>query len=830
MSGFEDSQRNYYSREINRALPVSAQVADASVIQTALGIPSTESSGTVRDVASLMSSFGRDAGAVQRDEACRQLIAPSASMRSPDSRTGCGWWFTPNPSQQSGGAYGTRRGPMSPNLDSVYGTGQWVWDPAQAQQLEGMKQAAKVQSCPDLQFSRYPNVGWCPSTNMAVVTDGNGNPAFAQYPGGDCPGGGIIMSANNCPPPPPPASTQSGVPVPTSGGISDICQPGSNGALSPACLQSINNLACTTSGTLSVALGGGYAGGSGDFQNVNAVLLQRGFSIPSGIINDGQISVQSAINASYALRTAANAGDGSRGTLAAQNMCLGTPFDPCSFAGSDVGPYPQSCIEQAAIAKGFSPNGAIMPANGGMGFWNGIANWAGVLQMMDVWKNAANVFDPNNPNLQTLAIKNVFGMGVQLPKQGCNVHGLLMYRYFFPTWDQSLFTPSGPQTHFLGRYIFKQGFPYKPSTFEDQTPAGGYLTEGQRYVCNFIPIVGGTYQFLIGHDDGVRLSINDQVFMDWAGCCGNNATNTINMIAGQPYKLAIDLWNGGGPWTFTFQTSVDGGPWTNLPLTQLYMTQDRRLPTFELAFNKMPMGSGNGPITDTNIVFQNLAMGNATIGSYNGKQCMIVKGNGSGVYNVQGSSKIVQGARVRAFKSYTMMVQIDSVKWGSGATPSIFTLYNLPGSNVTAYPRTAVPESWDFPNQTQQFMITASSTNIYPWGKGTYSASNMPVDYMFGQNAGINSAYPPGQWFHFAMVWDDDFTGYVTYINGKPSQHFAAVPYDVQTIMEQMRIGSDATDDGAGWTGGMAWFRAFDYRLSQDLINRDMNDDWANLY
>ena len=209
---------------------------------------------------------------------------------------------------------------------------------------------------------------------------------------------------------------------------------------------------------------------------------------------------------------------------------------------------------------------------------------------------------------------------------------------------------------------------------------------------------------------------------------------------------------------------------------------------------------------------------------------MIVKGNGSGVYNVQGSSKIVQGARVRAFKSYTMMVQIDSVKWGSGATPSIFTLYNLPGSNVTAYPRTAVPESWDFPNQTQQFMITASSTNIYPWGKGTYSASNMPVDYMFGQNAGINSAYPPGQWFHFAMVWDDDFTGYVTYINGKPSQHFAAVPYDVQTIMEQMRIGSDATDDGAGWTGGMAWFRAFDYRLSQDLINRDMNDDWANLY
>ncbi len=834
MSGkpFDQRQKNYYVQEINRSLPVpDARIATQAALADAVGTvyDIQNSKVNMTDAASLFATFGRDANVIRRDEECRTYTAPAPGMRDPGARTGCGWWYVPIQGAQSMGAYGTRRGPMSPDLDQKVGPGQWVWDLQQAQQLEGMKQAGNVKSCSDLQYNRYPNMGWCTSTNMGIVTDGNGNPAYPKQAGGDCPNGSIIMSANACPPP---ASAQK-----QQGSITGLCQPGTNGALSPACLQSlVQQGGCSSNGTLAMALGsGGYADTYSGFNDINAVLQQRGFSLPSGVVHDGMISTQDALTAAYSLRTKANAGDNSRATQAAKNMCMGAPFDPCAFADTDSGPYPASCITQAALKAGWAAQGSLMPANGGMKYWNSLPTWADVKTAIATNKSEADTPNNQNASLQTQRIGQVYGMGVKYPKQGCNNFGVLMYRYFFPTWDQTLFTAMGPQTHFLGRYIFKDGFPYKPSTMEDQTPAGSYLTEGQRYVAMFTPTQGGTYQFLLGHDDGVRLLINDQVFMDWAPCCGSTTTNTIQMVAGQPYKLSVDLWNGGGPWSFIFQMSVNGGAWQNIPLQQLSMTQDRRLPTFELAFNKMSTtSSGAGsteqpaPIQDTNGVFQNLIRLQAPIGQLNGRQCLQINGNGSGVYNFGYFS---QGVRVRAFKSYTMMLQINSVKWGSGASPSIFSLYNLPSTNITSYPRKGSPQdSWDFPNQTQQFMITASATQIYPWGKGIYSGSSQDVSKMFGANSPSSPQITPGQWFHFAMVWDDDFSGYVLYLNGNPSQHYACAPYDITTIMEQMRIGSDWADDKSGWTGGIAWFRAFDYRLSQDLIQRDMNDDWANLY
>jgi hypothetical protein len=78
-------------------------------------------------------------------------------------------------------------------------------------------------------------------------------------------------------------------------------------------------------------------------------------------------------------------------------------------------------------------------------------------------------------------------------------------------------------------------------------------------------------------------------------------------------------------------------------------------------------------------------------------------------------------------------------------------------------------------------------------------------------------------------VWADDFTSYAIYIDGKLVANLPAATYDPALILEQIRIGCDATGDGAVWQGGVAWFRGFDYRLSGDLIQRDMNDDWASL-
>ena len=68
---------------------------------------------------------------------------------------GCGWYYIPNPNMPSSGALGQFDGPTYPkgmNNDGVngiphYGNGQWIWDLGIAQQLEEIKNCARIKSC-----------------------------------------------------------------------------------------------------------------------------------------------------------------------------------------------------------------------------------------------------------------------------------------------------------------------------------------------------------------------------------------------------------------------------------------------------------------------------------------------------------------------------------------------------------------------------------------------------------------------------------------------------------------------------------------------------------
>jgi len=576
---------------------------------------------------------------------------------------------------------------------------------------------------------------------------------------------------------------------------------------------------CSPNGLLAQSLGSAYAGSSDSFNSANNYLLQRGFTLHSGIVNDGRLSVQDAMTSANGLRTFANTGDGSRATSAALNLCYGTPFDPCLYQPTDSGPFDPRCITQTAMGMGYNGAGALLQNTD---YWKQFNTWADLVQAMTWWKQVADKGPAYAGTAadQTTAIQNVYGLSVKYPKQGCNNFGVLMYRYFFPTWDATLFPPQGPQTHFLGRYIFKNGFPNQGSTTQDMTPAGGYLTEGQRMVADFYPTTGGTYQFLIACDDYVRLQVNGQVLAE-VGCCSvPTPSQTVQMVADQPYEMIVDLWNGGGPWSFTIAMSVGGNAWAPIPLQQLSMVQDRRLPTIELAFNKMPVGT-TGQIADTDNVFQNFQLVNSSIGTLNGKQCMLVTGPGSGVFNM---ANYIQGVRLRGMKSLTMMVQISSLTpSSSGLTPSIVGFYNLPDTNITAYPRKGLgPQPFNYIQRPNDFIITANGSTIYPWGiqnptvgSSGFGAASLP--------------YPLGQWFHYAFVWNDDFAGYTAYLNGVSGNQAPLTPYDVQLIMEQIRIGCDVHPEGQSWTGGIAWFRAFDYQLSKELVQMDMNDGWDSL-
>lgn len=799
-----------------------------SALQMALGNTDPTMPAQTRqvlDTQQFVSDFGSASAANQRDAECSAIQFPGRAMRPADARVGCGWWFVPNPSEHSTAAYGSRRGPMNPNLDTQAGPGQWIWDPQEAYRLESMKTAANIRSCPDLQFSPDRNIGWCPSTRRAIVTDGAGNPMFPEMVGGDCPGGGIIMSASSCPPP----GSASSVGGPGGGGggggggVSGLCTP-NNGQLTPACLRALNDTVCSPNGVMSQSLTSGYAGTSATFNTANKVLQDRGFTLPAAIVSDGRIAAQAALNAFNGVKAQARANPGTQQNMAAMNLCYGTPFDPCGISPDQTGPFDVDCITRAAIGMGFSPQGTIMPANVGPGYWAQYKTWQAVLERLRWLKAFADKGAAvGDPKWQPIAIEQVYGIFVRFPGKECNTNGMFMYRYFYPVnSDQTLMPPKGFQTSFLGRYLLKNGFPAQGSTLQDMTPAGGLLTEGQRMVARFTPIVTGTYQFLIQCDNFVRMQVDGKVIGE-VGCCSvPTPTQTLQMTANQRRTLTVDLFNSGGPWSFGISISINGSMWRGIPASQLMMPEDRRKPMLELAFNKMASRPGpaeSTPVADTNGIFQNLFMWNAPIGQLNGRQCLNVRGPVSGVFNYLKNS---QGIRVRAMKTITMMVQINTITW-SAATPSIVGFFNLPESVNSGMPRRGWTPALVQPyfKRTNDFMITASTNQVYPWGINPNISDSGPR----------LAPYQPGQWFHYALVWDDDFMGYTIYMNGKAEAplRLRTAAYPPNLIMEQIRIGCDNHPEGQAWTGGIAWFRAFDYRLDDALIKRDMDDAWGAL-
>lgn len=422
---------------------------------------------TKYDPTRFTSPFATGSNVVARDTGCRQVASPSTNMRpDPASRTGCGWWFTTNPDDTSVGAYGSRRGPMNPKLDTEYGPGEWIWDMNDAVRREGMKAASKVTSCAGIQLSVHPNIGWCPSENRAVVTDGNGAAAYPNTPQGSC-SGTIITTAAQCNP----LYVCQGLGRSSSGGEGGLrlytqtecnqlsgnwhgngectkrtggswswdCRglntgsasssgAGGNtctdGDLSIGCLKTIVQAQCNATGTLAQALNTGYANTDENARDMNSVMMERNFTLPAGILNDGKMTQSEAVSAVSQLRRWGN-DTNPRTAGAANNLCYGTPFNMCDFTTNTPKPFSAACIFRMAQAAGWSPNGLAMPSKD-MSSWNTLNTWGEVLAQISSWKQLADTIGPN----QLEYIKKVYGVSAAYPdrcpsvtvREHCDAH------------------------------------------------------------------------------------------------------------------------------------------------------------------------------------------------------------------------------------------------------------------------------------------------------------------------------------------------------------------------------------------------------------------------
>jgi len=479
---YTDSQMQYFLNEINRAIPATLDPnVDSETISAALGSDRPYNTGSTTYTANQFISVpNKTTQILKEDSICRKLSSP-ANMHTPEDLKGCGWWYIPNPAIQSVGAYGTYHAPMDPTLDTQYGPGKWIWDTKEAAESENIKQTSKYKTCSDIALAGDQNIGWCPSTNKAVVVDGKGNPAYPNNPKGDCPGGGVITSSSDCDPSwkckglgypsddgqlrlyseedcnnlggrwngngecvNPKGGSWSAVCKGLNNGAQgysssivggsgsapvDVCAP-NNGMLMPQCLQKIANLKCNPSGTLSQALKSGYAGTSEKFREMSDVLHERGFTIAPGIVNDGNISVQDAMRSVDDIKYRMANDSNPRTSAAAKNLCFGTSFNPCDMTNNTRKPFTAMCITRVARAAGWSYEGAAMPSNSGMGEWDKLATWGDVLNVINSWKNLADNPGPN----QLEYIKKVYGINASYPDH-CVTQDLGCWR---DTWDRAL--------------------------------------------------------------------------------------------------------------------------------------------------------------------------------------------------------------------------------------------------------------------------------------------------------------------------------------------------------------------------------------------------------
>lgn len=394
---FEAQQRLYYTRQINRGVPtVSAPSRD-----TLIAAVSTDNAGLGPTAASLLSDFGQGTqNILTADAACRSLVVPNPAMRDSGARTGCGWWFVADPTRRSTGALGTRRGPMSPTLDTAYGPGTWMWDPAEAEAAERLKRASTIPSCADVVNNGNPDYAWCQSTNRAVPVDpASGTVRYPTQSGGDCVGTIVRVSDGvaACNPPPPNSSAAGAAASSTSA----LC---TGSPLSPACLYSIiggQGSQCTVAGTLATALSGNtYATGDDTFNRTYAVMARQ-FTLNEGTYATGNTTQQQVLTDINNLAAFANNTQQSPlVTMAARKLCSDSTIDLCSSYGpSDVAQFDLECIRRYAISKGFAANAGLLAR--GDSYWNDktlLPNWQAIMDNVHWYKTVADT-PPGPTNL-----------------------------------------------------------------------------------------------------------------------------------------------------------------------------------------------------------------------------------------------------------------------------------------------------------------------------------------------------------------------------------------------------------------------------------------------
>ena len=751
-----------------------------------------------------------DSDVMKKEKQCRAMELPEDL---PDDnlkqRIDCTWMYSPT--GKSGATLASIGGPIFGISRTKYPTNQFdmIWSKAEAVKKEKIKSCALTKKC-DLLVPGN-SCGFCPEFGNAVPVDLNGNSLYNEA---RCPGKPVI-NPDDCMKP----RSEGG-----GGYVISSCKPDANGNLTKSCLTDLARMGgCWDNGTMLQALKDSTVPtiATQDVRDTVDVMRSYSFNLPANLFTDGSVTVNTALNTYATISKAWQTSKNVRAQKAAGNLCYGVPFSPCDYEENSQENFKLKCLQDLYQSVGCQGRGSEFPTQDNVNTFYG-KTWGSIKKsvnlMSDMMTNTKGTYtvDQQKDALQRC-------IGTRLRKKAityCNELGVAVFMYY-----------GSPNGTFFGRKIITNMFfsLRSDSTFWDLLEIfNSPLTGGNRIYLviktNFNPDQGGvqSYTRYGSFIDVIKWNDTPMISKNGTGIA-QDPLNGLVLKKDMPdnQRLEVDIAVDYSQYTqregMWYMTDAAGNP---PPITMCRLPIERKNPLMNIVMNGGEVVEATG-----NVGIQPM---NCTPGTLGGQSCTIFNGNTW--------IRIGNSLRTRAFRSYTMKV------WCNGLEnrDAFFSFYNgkweqkneiwfwivIPLGFFIWIPIPIFHMVWRYypENWWKSGQRTELSTGSY---NDSLQAIEKPnIDGGLSIDAQQTGIIKPKSWQHFTWIWNTDFSAVDIYVDGVKRISGSGGTTPEQITSENFVGRSAADNDHRFHKGGMQWFRGFDYTLSPDEIQQDMDDDW----
>ena len=482
---FTDGQQNYLDNILGKEVLTNAALPNyTNAMTTAVNQPDVYLSSPENIIVRNLETDNASQFTNADIQFCKSAAMPAnlpPHLRG--AAVGCGWYYIPDPNLTSSGALGQSNGPIypkGPNNDGIngipnYGNGQWIWDLSIAQQLEEIKNCARIKSCITIDAPSVSGVcGFCPPSGLAIPVNVDGTEKYPKSvkignvtaPAAVC-NTPTIMKSASCPLPPgkeKPLVTPQGINCGTYGYPSSdysirlykqddctdkmngnwapngeclvqgggsysaacaalngvkpagpeptVCTPDNNGRLSAACLVTLaKSLGYTQQGAIIKLLQT-----RAELTTLDKVAIQivNGQNVPVNpvLYKGGVMTVSNAVTAYDKLYSLIKGGADPITQQAAMWLCIGTNnFDPCNLPDNTPGPFIDQCVKQQWRIAGCQPGGTEYPSDPSV--LNGLntLTWG---KVKEIFQNTYNAMSSEtDPVKQDVAVLRCLGINTK---------------------------------------------------------------------------------------------------------------------------------------------------------------------------------------------------------------------------------------------------------------------------------------------------------------------------------------------------------------------------------------------------------------------------------